>query len=235
MSIDDFKRLYRIKVDYWFLDLIREFAGTVFIAGGSVRDWVTTASPLIGGDGFRYYEDDEFTIWFGPRPSDGWSWAEHEAVNGNLGDIDCFFPSEDDLNEFGRLLESSGFVKAKSSNERVDNYIYAIDTDALLVFQLIKMRWYSSLSEVIDSFDLSPCMIGIDKNNVVFGRWTPRSIRRKRVRIHRITYPLSTLRRLIKYGKYGFYSCDGTLRDAAIALTEAIERDDPNVEFRYVD
>ncbi len=77
-------------------------------------------------------------------------------------------------------------------------------------------------------------MLAVDKTHVAYGRWTQKDIRNKKMRVHRITYPLSTMRRVIKYAKKGFYACKGTLVATSEALTDAMRRGDENT-VAYVD
>lgn len=209
MALDKFMQRYKVVCPFWYEGLWRGFTGKVFVAGGALRDWLTTSSKLIGKD--RYAEECK------------------------VSDIDCFFPDEVTLFKFGQHLETMGFAKSPGINERVVNYCL-LEGDEKLYVQLVKLSWYDSVAEVVSTFDLSPCMWALDNaGSIAFGRHTPHDTRRKRMRIHRITYPMSTMRRIIKYAKKGYFACNGTLTTASMALADASRNGDPNLNVTYVD
>ncbi len=77
--------------------------------------------------------------------------------------------------------------------------------------QLIRMVWYDSPEHVIDSFDLSVVQFAADGKSLYYNPASWLDLSRKRLVLHRMQFPASTLRRLIKYASKGFYACPGAL------------------------
>ena len=65
--------------------------------------------------------------------------------------------------------------------------------------QSIKERFYSSLKELIDSFDITACRFVYDGKNIFTYYSSIRDTKKKVIRINQITYPNSTLKRIGKY------------------------------------
>lgn len=73
--------------------------------------------------------------------------------------------------------------------------------------QLMKIAWYDNPEHVIDSFDFTVVQIAADYNFVYFNPLTFLDLQSKRLVLHRMQFPASTMRRLIKYSQKGFYCC----------------------------
>jgi len=84
--------------------------------------------------------------------------------------------------------------------------------------QLIKLAWYDSPEHVIDTFDFTIVQFICDRENLYFNPISFLDLSRKRLVLHRMQFPASTLRRLIKYTHKGFYCCPGSL----ITISEAV-------------
>lgn len=77
--------------------------------------------------------------------------------------------------------------------------------------QLIHFKFYANAAEVIDSFDFTLCQFAFDGETLTYADFALFDAARKRLVIHKITYPVSTMRRLLKYQQQGFYACTGCL------------------------
>ncbi len=62
---------------------------------------------------------------------------------------------------------------------------------------------------------------------------TLKDLTKKHLVLHRMQFPSSTLRRVIKYSKKGFYACPGALVTIAQQVHENIDKEDG--EYVYVD
>lgn len=89
--------------------------------------------------------------------------------------------------------------------------------------QLIKIRWYDSAEHVIDTFDFTAAQFALDGPNVVMSPLAPIDVVRKRLVLHRMTFPSSTIRRMIKYTQKGYYACPGSLQKIAEATGAAMQ------------
>ena len=77
--------------------------------------------------------------------------------------------------------------------------------------QLLRMVWYDSPAHVIDTFDITVSQFAADKTGLTFNPLAWIDLSRKRIVLHRLQFPSSSLRRLIKYAAKGFYACPGPL------------------------
>ena len=104
-----------------------------------------------------------------------------------------------------------------------------------LPIQLLKLHWYTSAEHVIDSFDFTVAQfaIEVDTGDLVANPISFLDLARKRLVLHRMQWPSSTLRRMVKYSKKGYYACPGALAEISKQVAEHIDDDDE--QFVYVD
>jgi len=100
--------------------------------------------------------------------------------------------------------------------------------------QCIRFSFYQSAEAVIDSFDYTICMLAFDGATLTLGDFTLWDLGRKRLAIHKITYPVATMRRMLKYASQGFTACKGCL---ATILTETANQPElrQQLNIEYVD
>jgi hypothetical protein len=144
-------------------------------------------------------------------------------------DIDFFFRDEDQKNKFVRDLQHVPLnditkVRETPHHEHYRGITTSPDPSKPIDIQAIKFQYYANMSEVIDSFDFTICQFAFNGNNVVMGDYSLWDLGRKRLAINKITYPVSTMRRALKYGKQGFTVCNG-------ALTEILRQTASNPEL----
>lgn len=98
--------------------------------------------------------------------------------------------------------------------------------------QLIKLVWYDNAEHVIDSFDLTIAQFACDvkTTEIVFNPASVFDLTRKRIVLHRMQFPASTLRRIIKYTNKGYYACPGSLSK----ISEAIAKTYTEGQEQYV-
>lgn len=147
-------------------------------------------------------------------------------------DFDFFFRSAEQLETFSLSLEARGFTLFRET-EHHKHYRGYIDGDPLMRdIQLIRFAFYASAEAVIDSFDFTICMLAFDGVTLTVGDFTLWDLGRKRLAVHKITYPVSSMRRLLKYTRQNFYACNGALN----ALLRATA-DNPKLrtDIAYVD
>ena len=106
--------------------------------------------------------------------------------------------------------------------------------------QLIKTMWYPSLEAVLHGFDFTATQIGTktDLNNNVSIVMNPMSlsdIHRKRLVLWRMTFPSSTIRRMIKYAQKGYYACGGALVTIALSVQNQLNTHPDTTDVQYVD
>lgn len=137
-------------------------------------------------------------------------------------DFDFFFHSAEQLEEFSTLLQAKNknLHKSKETEHHVE-FKGVVGEDNLEVkVQLIRFAYYNSPEEVIDSFDFTICQFAYDGLELIYGDYALWDLGRKRLAVNKITYPLSTMRRVLKYTKQGFNACSGCLSAILRAIPE---------------
>lgn len=172
-----------------------------------------------------------------PLATDG-PWIAGGALRRTLqgkepeSDFDFFFRDEDQLKAFVLKLEEHGMEKIRETAHHVHYRGRLGDECAIRDVQCIRFAFYSSASAVIDSFDYTICMLAFDGRTLTLGDFTLWDLGRRRLAINRITYPVATMRRMLKYASQGFTACKGCL---AAILTETANspalRDQLQIEY----
>jgi len=143
-------------------------------------------------------------------------------------DVDFFFASEQAFRDIIALLLKDAAFHKENGSWAYDGYTIKgdkmPDLDKLgdiryLVFehptrpalQLLRMVWYDSPEHVIDTFDLTIVQFAVTRAGLVYNPVSWIDLSRKRLVLHRMQFPASTLRRIIKYAHKGFYACPGSL------------------------
>ncbi len=132
-------------------------------------------------------------------------------------DVDLFFK---DKESFDKVCEH---LKTLDSNftTKDNNISFNIKIgDATYLVQCINIAYYASMEALLDSFDYTLCQFGYDGENLYCGEYSLWDLALKRIAVHKLTYGISSLRRLLKYTKQGFTVCNGAL---ATILKSAIE------------
>lgn len=133
--------------------------------------------------------------------------------NKNVKDWDFFYNSEDYLKQHLEFLMSPPNQIVLNTKTETPNCITLNRSDGLKV-QLIKIAFYPSIFELLDSFDYTICQFAMERGsgNMIHRPESLWDLARKRLVINKITYPIASVRRLVKYGNRGFTFCDGTIR-----------------------
>ncbi len=225
--------------------LINYLPDGVIIAGGFVQqvvlDCLATSRPVLTSDAKYWDQQPHDKVEVKSR-------TQHERK-----DIDLFFTSEAAFRETVELLQDppdeedawmwqkykidpehaealknsqSGqmrFVDYHSQNEKPD-------------LQLIKLAWYTDAAHVIDTFDFTVVQWAIQDGELIFNPLATFDLARQRLILHRMQFPASTMRRVLKYASKGYYACPGALAEIARAIGQAIaEGVDDGSEFVYLD
>lgn len=78
--------------------------------------------------------------------------------------------------------------------------------------QLIKV-YHQSPGEVLDSFDYTLCQFAFDGQNLICGDYALNDTLRKKLVVNKITFPVASMRRMLKYANQGFTVCGGAMRE----------------------
>ena len=138
-------------------------------------------------------------------------WFQGLSVGQN--DIDVFCRNAVQAQQTIERIKSYGRYSVKYQSENAVTIEYLSNGSSQLdhkVIQVITRRYFGSLKEVIDSFDISVCELGTCGNEWRLGPFTARDIREKNLRFKLPIQP-DAPKRLTKYWTYGYRPVKGTL------------------------
>jgi hypothetical protein len=154
-------------------------------------------------------------------------------VGGGVGasDIDVFFSSPEQLAKCRLALEAKGAKQKRETDHNVEYVLKIGDSDQRV--QFIRVNFYPDAEAVIDSFDFTICQFATDGKEVVCGPYSLWDLARKRLVVHKITFAVASMRRVLKYSRQGFTVCAGSMGDflQRVVADPAILRAD----MRYID
>jgi hypothetical protein len=173
-----------------------------------------------------------------PALSDTGPWLAGGALRRTLlrqepdSDFDFFFRDASQLEAFKVGVEARGLRHIRSTEHHL-HYKGQVDgAGPERDIQLIRFAYYADAAAVVDSFDFTICQIAFDGEHLTLGDYTLWDLARKRLAVHKITYPVSSTRRLLKYATQGFTACNGCLRTLLVATAG---NPNLNMEIAYVD
>lgn len=165
-------------------------------------------------------------------------------------DIDFFFTDHDQYLTMRRFLEAHGRAVMTSETPDVVNYnvtllMHNIPSKKdgtgvelfptkIFKFQLIKNRYYSTAVDLLNSFDFTICQFVTGRNRTLtVGEYALWDLGRRKLAVNKITFPLSSMRRMIKYTNQGFTACNGAMQ----AILESVVNDPKllSTRFQYID
>lgn len=165
--------------------------------------------------------DEECGPWIAGGACIHWFLGEH--INGS--DIDVFCKNYEQAQKVIDRIKSYNryMIMATTDNAITFRYFSKDDEDKSWLIQVILCRFFDTLSEIIDSFDLSVCQIGTTGDHWELGKYTALDIKHKKLRfVNGIRN--DSVKRLVKYWTYGYTPVEGTL--------EALQTDD-NITWSF--
>jgi hypothetical protein len=137
-------------------------------------------------------------------------WYQGLTVGDN--DIDVFCANAHQAAKVIERIKSYGRyeVRHESDNATTLKYNRKDEWHTNWTIQVITRRYFGSLQEVIDNFDITVCQIGTTGTEWLMSPQTAQDIRQRNLRFN---YPLSAdaVKRLTKYWVYGYRPVPGTL------------------------
>lgn len=148
-------------------------------------------------------------------------------------DFDFFFDSQESLDRWELSLPNTLQLVRETKHHK--HWHGALDGSEVPVdIQAIRFKFYESPEAVIDSFDYTITQFILDDGVLTTTPEALWDLGRRKLAIHRVTYPVATMRRMLKYANQGFTACGGCmaqlLRDTA-ASPEAMAE----LDIQYVD
>jgi hypothetical protein len=151
-------------------------------------------------------------------------------------DFDFFFETEAGYTSFLAFVVSLGFkVKKEMPSNITLTCTIKGDKDlvAEIVFQLIRIAYYPTAEELFQSFDFTLCQFAMElgTDTLLCGDTALYDVARKRIVLNKITYPVASMRRIIKYTNQGFYACGGFLKEFLQAISANPQSLDNKTEY----
>ncbi len=146
-------------------------------------------------------------------------------------DFDFFFRDADQLAAFKAALPFD-LEKVRETEHHIHFRGRAGESGLPVDVQCIRFAFYADAQAVIDSFDFTICQFAFDGTDLTAGPYSLWDLGRKRLAVHKVTFPVSSMRRVLKYARQGFRACDGCL---ATLLRATAENPSLNMEIAYVD
>lgn len=146
-------------------------------------------------------------------------------------DFDFFFASQEQMDGWvAALPQPADLVRESAHHKHYRMHIAGRDVDA----QAIHFRFYGSASEVADSFDYTICQFVFDGVTLTYGDYSLWDLGRRKLAVHKITYPVASMRRALKYGRQGYTVCDGAM---ATLLRQTVSTPEimANLSVEYID
>ena len=141
-------------------------------------------------------------------------WFQNIPV-GEHSDIDVFCKNEKQAEKLIDYIKHIGLSDYSHGHSHV-----VIKTDNACTFninannknwkvQIITCKYFDTIKEVIDHFDISVCQVATTGNEWILGEMTVKDINSHSLRFNHITKQAP--KRLIKYWTYGFNPVEGTI------------------------
>jgi len=149
-------------------------------------------------------------------------------------DIDIFFPNVDEFEKCRKYLTES--AEQRIEEKEGDNTVIKIvpKEKAVVLFQndnVVKVKYkgrvfdlikkhFTSPETTIQEFDFTVCCAAVDGKNVVTHNTFWMDLAKRQLMVNKLPFPLSTLWRLQKYFKKGYFMCSGEMLKLGKAIGE---------------
>ena len=120
--------------------------------------------------------------------------------HGKVNDFDVFFGHGADIDSARSFFRSYGYDEVFICPK---GELFTFKKNDVKV-QLINVRRYDSVEQLINTFDFTATMFGTDFRNFVFDDRAPTAALTKTIELNAVEFPVATLNRMMKYMRYGF-------------------------------
>lgn len=136
-------------------------------------------------------------------------WYQGQPVGEN--DIDVFCKDAMQAAKVIEQIKSFGRYTTKFQSDNATTLAYHdYKADRTWTLQIITRRYFNSLKDVINNFDITVCEVGTCGNEWELGPFTAKDIREKNLNFKLPLQP-DAVKRLVKYWTYGYRPVEGTL------------------------
>jgi hypothetical protein len=146
-----------------------------------------------------------------------------------VADYDLFFSSAEDAAATINYLKQHGW-KLVFECPRGELYTFKVRG---IKAQCITKHYYTSAEALLDSFDFTVCQAAYDGQTLTLTKDFIRSVQQKRLILNKVTYPVATINRLMKYKAKGYVVTEKLLVDLVTDI--AGKQFDDNQMALYID
>ena len=191
-----------------------------WLAGGALRRLVQNTEPLDGDMDFFFKDEEQFEEWC----------KDMERAH----DARLIGKTEHNTTYEVVLPITSSVSQGKDPDGAFNDAEFdVVPAKEVVRVQGIHFRYYESVEAVIDSFDFTICQFGFDGIALHAGEYSLWDLARKKLALHKLSFGVSTVRRLLKYQTQGYTACGGCLT----AILNAVVQN-PNLiqsDVKYLD
>lgn len=149
-------------------------------------------------------------------------------------DFDFFFRSKDHFDEWLNN-KPSGMSVTRETQHHVQLEGIIGDSKIPIVVQGIHFQYYpEGAPTIIDSFDYTITQFALSGKSLYTTDMALWDLGRKRLSINKVTYPVATMRRMLKYTRQGFTACAGCMQELFIQTATSNEAM-ATMDVEYVD
>ena len=155
------------------------------------------------------YEINKNVLWIA-----GGAVRDYFSSSMKKTDIDIFCVSGTVFKNICDDIQEKGGIQVYENENTIRYLLNKINIDVV-------KKFFDTPIDCINSFDFTVSMFACGYNGEIFyGTTSFIDLAKKQIMINKITYPLSTLHRLLKYQNKGFRICKGELFKIAVSINE---------------
>jgi hypothetical protein len=193
------------------LDIFKDLDAT-YKSDGDKLPWGMDQYPTVPQNDREPVAIIEPDVKQGPWIAGGAALRWYQGLTVGDNDIDVFCANARQAAEVIERIKSYGRyqVKHESENAVTIYYHHFSEWHTGWNIQIITRRYFGSLEEIINNFDITVCQIGTTGTEWSMAPQTAQDIRQRNLRFN---YPLSAdaVKRLTKYWVYGYRPVPGTV------------------------
>jgi hypothetical protein len=148
-------------------------------------------------------------------------------------DFDVWFADQDQFEAAKTKVSSLGVATVFSSDNAISYKYYTKNSNEAFNIQLIKRRFFSNPTDIINTFDFTVCQLVTDGRSLMVGPRTIADIKSRTLRLAQLEVQAHIIPRMVKYMVYGYRPC-AELVDQISAVGEMIDWTKPQVEYDAV-
>jgi len=175
---------------------------------------------------------------------------DYFSIGKLTSDIDLYFPDEHNYERCRKYLmeAETRVIKEMVDDKEVEKHIpkhkavkYFENDNVVMVkyngrkFDLVK-KYFPSPETTITEFDFTVCCAAVDSGKVYTHETFFIDLAKRQLMINKLPFPLSTMWRMQKYIKKGFYMCSGEMLKLSKAIgglqTNTEEGEKANIELQ---